>query len=465
MRFMLIKKITLSFIIFSSCMAQETFHSLIIKSDLFDKQIPFPTQNNRIKSIAKNDPVIEQAIQDQANHTYPIIHGKLLDLINDFLAYKNEFGTTQEKELYKDMHVHVFMDRLLLKRPIMFMTEHDTFMLRDKKSGNGGFDHIEFKPMLKEYISYDEMQISALLGVSTPTFFINNGSRTNKAINAPKGSYQEMGIYVGLVGARFERPGLMEWQHIIITPEQNTSENGYGFHKTNKKRLLSLWEKFYDELFPTFDETQGNPEKYLRLAQDLYFNISIYRKRMKLVIAPFLINANTEALRYKKKAYCHVVGLGLGVWQKTVLQAKFMLEAYAEVIQENKLEHIADINFSWFPKEFQTCGGAKNLETLKLNGNNIKIHFSSRNPADKLINDDRDKLLVAMYAWDANAFPGNEYWDGMLSASGDPAAACCSTIAELQNPLINNNISGQRMLVYGQQVNYDNVLDMYHQFQ
>jgi hypothetical protein len=25
----------------------------------------------------------------------------------------------------------------------------------------------------------------------------------------------------------------------------------------------------------------------------------------------------------------------------------------------------------------------------------------------------------------------------MLSASGDPAAACCSTIAELQNPYIN----------------------------
>lgn len=37
----------------------------------------------------------------------------------------------------------------------------------------------------------------------------------------------------------------------------------------------------------------------------------------------------------------------------------------------------------------------------------------------------------------ATANPCNEYWLGRLDASGDPVAACCSTIGELQNPEIN----------------------------
>ena len=37
---------------------------------------------------------------------------------------------------------------------------------------------------------------------------------------------------------------------------------------------------------------------------------------------------------------------------------------------------------------------------------------------------------------------GNEYWIGRLGASGDPAAACCSLIPQLQDPHVNPTLRG-----------------------
>jgi hypothetical protein len=50
------------------------------------------------------------------------------------------------------------------------------------------------------------------------------------------------------VGARFERPEVMESQHMLIQKQYNTIENGYGAEadpnnaNTNK---LRIWAKFY----------------------------------------------------------------------------------------------------------------------------------------------------------------------------------------------------------------------------
>jgi Domain of unknown function (DUF4804) len=455
------------------------FQELVAKSQIFDHKNNFPTQANRIAMITEQSERLQNGIEKQANATRPIIHAQVLSLIEDFLLYKKNYGTDIEKQLYVDMTMLSFIDRLLVNRPLMFMTESDQYLLRNHETGYGGFESIgtynEKAPLLLvDYLSYDEMQIAALLGVSTPTCFINNGSRDNRAIPTSFDAHQEMGIYTGLVGARFEKPGFMEYQHMIITEQQNTHKNGYGLQKDKNKtlltiflewfyghemenvslkesRLLALWELFYDEKFPTFDEAKSNVQnKYIRLNATTYLNASVYKKRMKMVLEPYLLDAHQRGIEESRQVYCRVVGLGLGVWKKSSQQAKLMFEVYREIIQSNNLHSITDIDFTFF-SDLVANKEMRNIQSISsLDGHQVNIHFTQNNPANKLINGNADKLLVAMYAWDGNAYPGNEYWAGQLTASGDPAAACCSTIAELQNPLINHNVSSRKLFIAGQ---------------
>jgi hypothetical protein len=419
----------------------QEFARLFNQSHIFNTTIgKFPTQNNRIEMIASNNSKVQEKIVVQAKATYPLLHQNVHLFLDRFLQYKKQNGTNKEKSLYAAMNGQQFLMRLLEQRPLMFMTEADQYLLRSNGiSGYGGFETIgtasERSPLLlKDYLSYDEMSLAALIGISSPTFFINNGARNNRAIAGVEGSYEKEGIYVGLVGARFEKPEYMEWEHIIITPQQNTSANGYGLNASDKG-LIALWSNLYGEKFPTFAEAQSdNSGKYVLLNNGFYFNTSVYKKRIRLVVEPFLVDAHNRALLQNKKAYVHTVGLGLGVWQIDNRQASYMIDVYTQIIKENDLSYVSDIDFSWFG---QIAENSKD-EIIKASARNgIAIHFSKRNPADKLTGKNFGKLLVACYAWDGNAYPGNEYWAGMLTASGDPAAACCSTIPELQNPKIN----------------------------
>lgn len=374
-----------------------------------------------------------------------LVHKDTHELAMSFLELMQREGTSKEKAVYGSLTPELFVLRLIKQRPLTFWLPQDCYKLKTQELGEGGFELVgtegERPPLLLEsVISYDEMAISSLVSVSVKTPFFNDGARNNcGGKDTTVGVYPFNGIYTGAVGARFERELVMEYAHMVVTPQQNTKENGYGAEASGRRAdVLRIWAKFYGrDRLPDWKEANEDLEpgilaqtgsKHHRYAQlpGCLLDRDIYKSRMRKSIEPFLLDADDRARAVSAKAYVHVVGLGVGAWAlHEITQTDLMLEVYRDLLMEYTLSNVGTIDFSWF-------SGSCNKSTVQ--SDRIQIVFSRRNPAEAV---QPDELLVAMYAWDGNSFPGNEYWDGNLDNSGDPAAACCSAIALLQNPDLN----------------------------
>ncbi len=91
--------------------------------------------------------------------------------------------------------------RLLEKRPLMFVGLRDRYVLRNHdpndeagRDGMGGFEAVgteaETPPLLmRDYLTYDEVKLSALLATCSPTATINKGDRHNKGISGKEGTF------------------------------------------------------------------------------------------------------------------------------------------------------------------------------------------------------------------------------------------------------------------------------------
>merc|ERR1712216_403982 len=108
------------------------------------------------------------------------------------------------------------------------------------------------------------------------------------------------------------------------------------------------------------------------------------------------------------------------------------IEAWLAAIQRHSLP-----GFAGRFKRIDTTGLLDGDTVTDAEGRPVTLHFSPRTMSEKLNGEHTGKLLCATYAWDGNSFPGNEYWIGKLRTSADPAAACSSTIVDLQNPDVN----------------------------
>ena len=393
------------------------------------KKTKFMTENNDIKNFDGDEIIF------LAETSYPVLPKKIIKLMSYFLKFKRVYGNDTERKFYTkntDM-----IDRVITKRPLVFMGRGDFYRLRDGTEDCNDYFTVgtkkEKKKMsIKDYMTYDEIEIASFLNISVNTIFINSGNRFN---NAEIGKCERRGIYIGQVGARFEKREKMEWKFIIIDPGQNTVENGYGEKNLSVKgKYLNIWAKFYGiDYFPLYSETKKS-KRFKRIPgyNTFYFDTKIYKKRIEISARVFLKEANLRAKNENKKAFCHVVGLGLGVWGIHPIQHQITIDVYHELINTNSYLFISDLYFAWFKNE-----------TEPKNKSDIKVFYGKRDPAECL--NDKSKLLVCNFAWDGNSYPGNEYWLGHLSGSGDPSAICCSLVGQLGNWDVNPYISSKNI--------------------
>ncbi|KAI7152867.1 hypothetical protein KC349_g8731 [Hortaea werneckii] len=370
-------------------------------------------------SIAKFDPSI---IREDAERTRVVVHSRFPALIEAFLTHKRQQGSAFEKALYTASFA--WWDevaRLIEKRPLVFMGSSDYTVLRDGSripgnsckewDCNGTDEQHQNKALtLEEYLSYDEIMLGSLIGVSGPSHFINDGGRYNCGEPGEPGTFEHRGYIVGLVGARFEREDRMD--DALMTPS-----------RTQPKMHPQLRKAFYEFFRCTKDE-------------GVSFDVEMYKARMSITAEILLLEADLRARETGSgcKARVYVVGLGLGVWQHHRKQVEWYIDTFASLLATLDLRNIGTVEFAYISNVLSTTQDHITKTAAK---KGIRVLFSKRNPAAKLPTEENGEVLVLSYAWDGNAFPGNEYWNGSLCGSGDPAAACMSTIGELHNPLVN----------------------------
>ncbi|KAH8338124.1 hypothetical protein KR059_009258 [Drosophila kikkawai] len=374
----------------------------------------FGTDTCRVKAQPADR---RELIRDQIASAYPVIHERTLLLYINFLEHKQKFGDDQEKKIYKDMTLVAFVQRLLAQRCVWFFGDNDFYRTISGQTGDGGFEAVgtpaeQYPLELTSVLSYDEIKLAALLYVSTHSEFINNGRRSNAGeVTQDKNQIEREGVIIGLIGARFERPQVMEYQDIMITQTQNTQARGYGNSSSGPTAdLRRVWREFYGESQDfLYGKMPRNGDRFEKVPEG-YFDHKVMRKRYAISFDTLLLEAQARATAVGKPAYIHVVGIGLGVWKVSGRQERTFFEAFEERLLAlgEQLSHIGVVHFSWFhlPRVGRLYDGA--LLPLKQHPQGgIQIRNSARNPADKLA---EDMLPVVTYAWDGNALPGNEFW-------------------------------------------------------
>eukprot|EP00929_Paragymnodinium_shiwhaense_P114932 TRINITY_DN83496_c0_g1_i1.p1 TRINITY_DN83496_c0_g1~~TRINITY_DN83496_c0_g1_i1.p1 ORF type:complete len:513 (-),score=49.40 TRINITY_DN83496_c0_g1_i1:105-1481(-) len=417
-----------------------------------------PTEANTLTTLAGDNATKQKRVETFAATTRPFLLNRTWQLASAFLDVKRQHGSAIERKFYSVMSTAAFVSKLTTHRPVAFLNPSDDYLLQDGTRGKGAeqFPQIgtmdEAEPfVLSRYNSYDEMQVAALLGISVPSYFINDGNRQNKAVPGEPGTFETQGVIVDQVGCRFEREGLMEWKHMLVTQAQNTEANGYGANGANgtQRSMLQMFAHFYGvDHFPTFAEAKGmiSSGAFVENERGLV-NVDVFRRRYNAQAEAFLAECSSRGQESGfSGAYCHVAESieTEPWWTIDNRQAIWVLEGFKQVLTSaaGRYAGARIVDFPQF-KHFEEVFGSGTVHI-----GDISVRNSNRQPGAKLTGTDAGLRVVYQFAGDSNAYPGNEYWLGHLNGSGDPAAASFSLIPFLQNPQIHpEGLDSARALV------------------
>ncbi|XP_052755403.1 LOW QUALITY PROTEIN: uncharacterized protein LOC113509428 [Galleria mellonella] len=451
--------------------------------------IAFPIDTVRLKNLIRRRPI--EKLKENVRSTYPLLHERVLILMANFLVFKRKYGSNIEKELYSKMSVIELIDRILQKRAVCFMSRRDIYKLRTGEMGAGGWENIgtpqEYPPLvLADYLSYDELKLSALVSVSGPTACINDGARRNSGV-VKEDNIETDAIIIGVIGPRFERPGRVDCEDILITYEQNCAENGYGPLPTDvpvtaKHMWRKLWADFYQISSVTYAELTSKVTRIEEAARDRRVFTERYTRRpvgcgalvaaacgrrLALLADAALLEADTRAAAASRSrnAFVNIIGAGLGAWRISHHQLDLYILTFLQRIHsllgDGALHNVSDVNFAYikpgdsvlslFNTSASENGSTRETKLFLENEahpkGGISVQMEDREPSSALVGEHAGKLLVMTYAWDGNAHPGNEFWAGNLTSSGDPAAACSTQVSELHSAAVNPAVCGRNARV------------------
>jgi hypothetical protein len=419
---------------------------------------------------------------EMAENTRPFVSKELWNLMEDFMEFMRNLPDPEGanyREVYNRMSPANLIKRLLTKRPIVFLDGDDDHVLRSEPmtfvSGEKHWNEVAKRlessqnglPNLRDYISYDEMLMSACINMSTPTFFVSDGSLMDPFAK-PSTPFILEGILCGLVGARLEKIGFLECR-FVFPRESNDSESNL-VHRSDEFWIRKVcFEGFPEGKVPTSAEIQQNPGIYEKIYVN-GINVAYLKKRVSFSVIPFIQEAIHRGREAKRMVVVSVPPIGAGVWRGKVPSksiVELIITAVLEYLDNDfdllNLEYLAAIFLPQtqrgFYKSFLPSNKISRIETSSTDSS-ITIHFKEspektlaifnmrRYVAQLLPERFSSCLNIAGYAWDGNSYPGNEYWIDSFS-SFDPQAVLCSNLGQFQNPEVNVKLAdAERIRIY-----------------